>query len=196
MNDDEMARQLDQSQPIHINDQGELITTDRVEETPSGPVDEHNRPVTTLKPQRWYSWFDSNPRRLMNEQEAMKARCPGFSLRKLPSNGLAWVGWVRPQGTSTRFKISIEYPDDFPYSPPKVHSIEPKVLAPKHQYGDRSLCLMYPGDGSWRTSTTAVQIVAMASAWLFCNEYHDRHCPTRCSDIPCRYWPGTEASHR
>jgi ubiquitin-protein ligase len=194
--DEEIARQLDEAQPVHINDQGELITSDRVVDTPSEPMDNQTqRGVTTLKPQRWYSWFNSNPRRLINEQEAMQARYPGFRLQKL-SSGLAWIGWVKPNGTRTQYKLSIVYPDDFPFSPPKVVSVEPKVVAPKHQYGDRSLCLMYPGDGSWLTSTTAVQIVAMASAWLFCNEYHDKHCPTRCSTIPCRYWPGTEAPHR
>lgn len=195
MNADEIANQLNASQPIHITPQGETVRSNQVVDTPSGPVDTQTGVgVTTLKPQRWYSWFESNPRRLINEQEAMRERYPAFRLHTLPS-GITWVGWVRPQDTSFNYRISIVYPDDFPSRPPKVFSIDPQVSAPKHQYGDGSMCLMYPGDGSWRTNTTAVQIVAMASTWLFCNEYHDKHCPIRCSTVPCKYWPGTEAPH-
>jgi len=195
MNADEIARQLNESKPINITPTGEIIKPEETVQTSEGPVDRNSgQPVTELKPQRWYSWFRSNPRRLVDEKEAMRNRFPDFQLHQLPA-GMTWVGWLRPRNVSTSYKISIVYPDDFPSHAPKVFPIEPTVSAPKHQYGDGSLCLMYPGDGSWRTNTTAVQIVTMAAAWLFCYEYHERHCPTRCKTVPCKYWPGAEAPH-
>jgi hypothetical protein len=195
MNAEEIAKQLNQSKPINITTTGEIISAEQTEQTPSGPVDRQSgQAVTELKPQRWYAWHDSNPLRLVKESEAMESRFPAFQLHHLPA-GLTWVGSLPRQNLTRGYKISIVYPEDFPARPPKVFILQPKVIAPKHQYSDGSLCLMYPGDGSWQTNTTAVQIVAMASAWLFCYEYHELHCPTRCSNVPCKNWPGAEAAH-
>jgi hypothetical protein len=195
MDADEIAKQLDQSKPVSITANGEIIRADETVETPEGLVDRNSgERVTALKPQRWYSWFKSNPGRLVNETAAMETLFPDFELHELPQ-GLAWVGFVTPEKTRGRYKVSVVYPDDFPYHPPKVFVLDPRISAPKHQYGDTSLCLMYPGDSTWGTNTTAGQAVAMASAWLFCYEYHEEHCPTRCRTVPCKYWPGNEAPH-
>src|SRR5713226_5378486 len=107
MNADDIARQLNESQPINITPQGEIIKLEDTTEGASGPVDRNSgQPVTQLKPQRWYSWFSSNPRRLVDEKEAMQARFPSFQLHQLAA-GMSWVGWLRPQKTSTSYKISV-----------------------------------------------------------------------------------------
>lgn len=190
MNVDDIAKQLSESKPVNITSEGEIVRQDDTIQSPQGPVDrDSGQPVTRLKPQRWYSWYNSNPARLVEEENAMQSRFPNFQLHQLPA-GLAWAGWLKPKSSATSYKVSLVYPDDFPYSPPKAFVIEPEVDSPKHQFRDGSLCLMYPGDGTWRTSTTAVQAIAMAAAWLFCYEYHQRTCG--CSSVPCKYWPGEE----
>ncbi len=195
MNADDIAKHLNESKPVQITPTGEIVKPEETVETSIGPVNRSTgQPVTELKPQRWYAWYQSNKRRLVDEKEAMQAIFPNFDVHVLPE-GLTWFGSLKPQRASRAYTISIVYPDDFPSQAPKVFTVSPKVSAPKHQYGDGSMCLMYPGDGSWRTNTTAVQIVTMAAAWLFCFEYHERHCPTRCNSVPCDYWPGTEARH-
>ncbi len=194
--EDEIVRQLDQSQPVQINPEGEIVPANETKIGPEGEVvDSEERPVTQLKPTRWCAWYDSNPGRLLQEQQAMATRFPAFSLFNL-TQGLGWVGYLAPQGDSGQsYRVAIIYPEDYPYGPPKVFVIEPKVRSTKHQYGDDSLCLMYPGDRTWQTNTTTVQIASMAATWLFCYAYHEQHCPTKCSDVPCRYWPGAEAQH-
>ncbi|MGA2435416.1 MAG: hypothetical protein ABSG25_09025 [Bryobacteraceae bacterium] len=193
MNVEDIAKQLSESKPVNITTQGEIVRYEDTVDTPEGPVDRNSgQPVTTLKPQRWYAWFNSNPARLVDEKESMQVRFGGFRLYSLPV-GLAWDGWLRPKQSTKNYRVSVVYPDDFPYHPPKVFVIDPKISVSKHQYGDGSLCLMYPGDGTWQTNTTAVQAVAMAAAWLFCYEYHARHCG--CDITPCDFWPGTEAAH-
>src|SRR2546426_143382 len=112
MDADEIAKQLEKSRPITINARGEIVESNQTVQTPSGPVDRNTgQPVTELKPQRWYSWFLSNPRRLVDEQEVMRTCFPGFELHRLESQ-LTWVGWVKPQSASKAYKISIVYPDD------------------------------------------------------------------------------------
>jgi len=201
--ENEIAEQLSQGKPVRINKKGEIEIVDShgkpitqhkpVKISKKGEiVDSQGKPVTQLKAQTWYGWQSSNPGRLIQEKQAMNHRFPGFQLYNL-QNGLTWIGYLSPKSSGSRsYKIAVVYPNDFPYSEPKVYTLSPKIRSPKHQYTDGSLCLMYPGDGTWNTNTTAVQIVAMTAAWLFCYEYHEKHCPTRCSEVPCKYWPGAE----
>ena len=191
MNVDEIAKQLEKSQPVAITEDGTIVKMEDTITTPSGPVDSNSgQSVTYLKPHTWYSWFDSNPRRLVDETAAMNARFPHFDLHRLQA-GLTWVGLLKPSERNRAYKISIVYPDDFPSAAPKAYTVDPKLAAPKHQFSDGSLCLMYPGDGTWQTNTTAAQIAAMTATWLFCYEYHERHCTRACRGA-CKYWPGPE----
>ncbi|MBZ5506118.1 MAG: hypothetical protein LAO78_11715 [Acidobacteriia bacterium] len=194
MDADDIAKQLSESRPIHITSEGEIIRPEDTVETANGTVERNtDQPVTQLKPQRWFAWYESHRRRLVDEKEAMEARFPSFQLH-MTGAVVGWVGCLRPQNASSSYTISVVYPDDFPYAAPRVFAVDPEVSSPKHQYSDGSLCLMYPGDGTWKTNTTAVQIVTMAAAWFFCYEYHERHCG--CDTVPCDYWPGEEAKHK
>jgi len=189
--EDEIRRQLDESKPIEIDKEGRLIPSNNKS---SGAGDSAINPVTgepatRLKPQRWFSWFNDNPGRLLQEKQAMSMRFPNLYLAET-SNGLTWTGYLHPEGIRS-YRISLIYSSDFPYSPPKVWIIDPKVTSPKHQFGDGHLCLMHPSDGTWQTNTTAVTLIAMTATWLWCYEYHQRHCG--CSQVPCKHWPGKEA---
>ena len=54
--EDEIVRQLDQSQPVQINPEGEIVPANETKIGPEGEVvDSEERPVTQLKPTRWYA---------------------------------------------------------------------------------------------------------------------------------------------
>lgn len=183
--EDEIKRQLDESKPIDVDKDGNLRKGNDTE-VPMNP--ETGEPVTRLKENRWFSWHHDNYKRLVAEKNAMSKRFPDFMLTET-SQGLTWTGYLRPN--STYYRIALIYPDNYPYSPPKVWIIDPKINAPKHQFPDGHLCLLHPSDGTWQTNTTAATIAAMASTWLWCYEYHEKCCG--CSNVPCGHWPGTEA---
>jgi ubiquitin-protein ligase len=150
--------------------------------------------VTCLKYHLWCAsnWYDSNIGRLVAEQKAMSERFPGFELRKI-GNDLAWLGTVKPKGLNGKaYQIAIQYPLDYPYNPPMAFVIEPELKNSIHMYSNGSLCLMFPGDHTYTEKTTAVQAVAMATTWLWCYEYHAKHCPNgiNCIKTPCSHWPG------
>jgi len=185
--EDEIKKQIDESRPIDVDRQGGVRTGDN-SESPVNP--ETGEPVTRVKKNRWYSWYHDNHKRLLAEKNAMMIRFPDFKLAET-STGLTWTGYLKPNGTNL-YRIALIYPNNYPYSPPKVWVIEPKINAPKHQFSDGHLCLLHPNDNTWQTNTTAATIVAMASTWIWCYEYHQKICG--CSKVPCVHWPGKEAS--
>lgn len=186
--EDDIKRQLDEGRPIDIDRQGGVRTRDNTGPSESPVNPETGKPITRVKDTRWYSWYHDNHKRLLAEKNAMMIRFPDFILTET-SQGLTWTGYLRPKCTS--YRIALIYPDNYPYSPPKVWIIEPKISAPKHQLSDGHLCLLHPSDNTWQTNTTAVTIVAMVSTWIWCYEYHQKYCG--CSRVPCDYWPGKEA---
>ena len=189
--EDEIKKQLDESAPVDVDEGGQVIPSDRTitgaDGTPINPVT--GEATTRLKPQRWFAWYNDNPHRLLSEKKAMNIRFPHFQLVESP-RGMTWTGHLRPKEAGT-YRVALIYPHNFPYSPPNVWVISPKIDSPKHQFPDGSLCLMHPSDGTWQTNTTAVTLIAMTSTWLWCYGYHQRHCG--CSKVPCDYWPGKEA---
>jgi hypothetical protein len=187
--EDEIKRQLDESGPIDIDTQGGIRVGDNADSSESPVNPETGDPVTRVKDRRWFSWYHDNPKRLLAENAAMMIRFPGFTLTE-PPKGLTWTGYLKPKGTN-RYRIALIYPDNYPYSPPKVWVIDPKINSPKHQNPDGHLCLLHPCDDTWQTNTTAATIVAMASTWIWCYEYHQKRCG--CSKTPCNHWPGKEA---
>jgi hypothetical protein len=199
--EEEIRRQIDNSENVNINEEGEIIPASDVQQDASGRTRDRvtGEDTTRLKPNRWYfsQWYDSNPGRLLAEKKAMSVRFPSFELRKI-NNGLAWSGTVKPKGPNAKtYQIVIQYPSDYPYKPPQAFVIRPHVKSLKHKYSDDSLCLMYPGDNTYTDKTTAVQAVAMVATWLWCYEDHAKRCPRgiNCTKDPCPYWPGPEAPH-
>ena len=189
--EDEIKRQLDEGRPVDVSEDGEILppqsTVTGARGTPVNPLT--GKPTTRLKPQRWYSGLEDNPGRLLLERKAMNERFPNFQLIET-TKGLCWTGYLRPQGTKS-YRVALYYSSNFPYSSPEVWIIEPKIEAPKHQLSDGHLCLMKSGDQTWQTNSTAATIMGITSTWLWCYEYHQRHCG--CSSVPCSQWPGKEA---
>ena len=150
--------------------------------------------VTCLKYHLWWSsnWYDSNPGRLLAEKKAMSVRFPSFELRKI-NNNLVWSGTVKLKSPNAKtYKIAILYPSDYPHKPLEVFVIQPEIKGSKHRNPNGSLDLMYPEDFTCSDKITAVQTVAMTATWLWCYEYHAKHCPNgiNCTKTPCSHWPG------
>lgn len=184
--EDQIKREIDEKGIVDVDRDGFLRKGDKSSESPINP--ETGQPVTRLKPTRWFGWYHSNHKRLLAERNAMMTRFPDFNLVET-SKGLTWTGYLKPKGLYS-YRIALIYPEDFPYSPPNVWIIEPKIKSPKHQRFDGHLCLLYTSDDTWQTNTTAVTIVAMTATWIWCYEYHQKYCG--CSIVPCDYWPGKE----
>lgn len=189
--EDEIKRQLDEGKPIDILEEGEIVSgDDTIPSEDGGRMNPSSgESATRLKPQRWFAWYHDNPGRLLLEKRAMQMRFPYFTLFET-QQGLAWKGYLRPEGTRS-YQVALIYPSNFPYSHPSVWVLDPQINAPKHQLPGGELCLMHPNDNTWQTNTTGATLIAMASTWLWCYEYHEKHCG--CSEVPCEHWPGEEA---
>ncbi len=180
-----LREDLDREEPVYITDEGEIIEASETENRGDQQINrDTRRPVTKLKPTRWYlAWYDANRERLVRENQAMQQRFPQFELKRV-SKGLAWHGSLRTNN-GNKYKVAVVYPSDFPYSSPTVYPIRPKISSGKHQYGDDSLCLFYPSDRTWQSNTTAATVVAWAATWLFCYESYKE----------TGHWPGQAAPH-
>ena len=180
-----LREDLNREDVVYITPEGEIVEESETVYSGSRQVEQGTyKPVTKLKPTRWYlSWDETNRERLVQENQAMENRFPQFELRRV-SGGLAWYGTLRTN-KGNRYKIAVEYPSDFPYSAPKVYTIDPEISSDKHQYKDDSLCLFYPDDRTWQSNTTAATVVAWAAAWLFCYESYKA----------TGHWPGKAAPH-
>jgi hypothetical protein len=153
--------------------------------------------ITCLKYHPWWAsnWYESNLNLLLAEKKAMSERFPGFELRKI-NNDLVWVGTVKLKGCNAKtYQIVIMYPSDYPNKLPKAFVIHPEIKGSRHRNPNGSLD--FPLDYSNFDKITAVQTVVMVATWLYCYEYHAKHCPSglSCSKDPCRFWPGHEAPH-
>ena len=107
---------------------------------------------------------------------------------------LGWLGYLT-SNRNKQYKVFIEYPDDFPYSPPPAYILKPKLNS-QHIWDDGSLCLLHSIDDVWSTESTAVVIVARSSGWIFSYEYHRAHCRRSasggpCPNLKCPDWPGS-----
>jgi hypothetical protein len=95
-----------------------------------------------------------------------------------------WRGRLQPTEVSPVYQVQIQYA--YPRSPriwvpsPALRSDAP------HRYGDGSLCLYYPGDGSWTPALPIAQtLVPWTALWLAFYEIWLR----------TGTWYGSEAPH-
>lgn len=147
---------------------------------------------TILKPARWHAWHEKMPMRLRQEQDVMNARFPGFTLTRGDGGKLGWLGWLT-SNRRNRYRVLIDYPQDFPFSEPRAYILEPRFVC-QHMWKDGHLCLMYPEDSTWQTNTTSATILAIVAAWIFSYENHKANCRrdggSPCFDPKCPDWPG------
>lgn len=66
------------------------------------------------------------------------------------------------------FIFLIEYVQDYPLSPPKVHIIEPNLdpTQTPHMFIDNTLCYLKP-DEDWSSSYSSYDVGLMIKSWIF-----------------------------
>ena len=113
------------------------------------------------------SWFatERGRLRLIAESAVMGQHFPQFVLMKGPDGLLMWRGVLQLKGGGA-FLVSAVLPARYPYQPPALHVLKPKLVdGCPHRYIDGSLCV-YPK--AWVPATgTVVQVVANAAHWLW-----------------------------
>jgi len=139
-------------------------------------------------------WYERFPARLVLEKETMAEKFPQFQLfRDRETLRLYWDGTLTSNSNS-KYQVLVEYQNDFPDTLPKAFPVNPEIEIWRderwrmHQYSDRSLCLFHPNDRFADSNTTAVLVVAAASAWLFAYEQWEASGHT--------IWPGIDADER
>lgn len=101
---------------------------------------------------------------------ALRAAFPHATVR-VRSNGLTWIGKLRPTALSIEYTVRIEYDAG---KSPRVTVIDPPLEAPTggrlwHVYPGERLCLHYPEQWSG-DMLIARTIVPWASEWLLHHE--------------------------
>jgi hypothetical protein len=108
------------------------------------------------------------PERVYCEAMAVQQRFPSFRFHRTREGGLFVTGKFRTV-TGSVYQVLLKYPPDYPLSSPKIYPV-PRLSGP-HQFPDGSMCLFRPDDRFWRSSSTAVTVLAAAALWLNVREH-------------------------
>jgi len=114
-------------------------------------------------------------KRLVQEYMAMMQKWSHWDpklCRNADGSKIWWEVTVRAEGDN-RLPIKIEYPPDYPASPPSIFILTPLPDGTPHRYpADNRMCWIYPGEKTrqrdmWNPSThTAALCVAVAWQWF------------------------------
>ena len=114
-------------------------------------------------------------KRLVLEHGAMMERWSALQprlCRNRSGNKLWWELDLRAEG-GNRLPIKIEYPPDYPASPPKIVVATSMPSGTPHMWNDASICWRYPGENKrnrnmWCPSKdTAAMCVGVAQRWFY-----------------------------
>lgn len=199
----EIEEQLEDSEPVIVNEQGELEVPEEANADQGTQVKEsrwfvdqlmpntsNTAPAgTTVKSTIWSSgWWQDNPGRLVKEKRVMRQRFPDFEIRELDDN-LAWKGTLTSNNYND-YEVAIKYPPRYPNpsKAPKAFIVDPRIehTDTKHMWPDGHLCLFKPSDRdnrSWEKKSTAATVVSWTAAWIFAYERYQE----------TGNWPGPEA---
>jgi ubiquitin-protein ligase len=116
------------------------------------------------------AWYEDPRwrRRLLAEQELMRARFPQFVLKRGRAGELYWRGAVEPVPRAV-FIVRVVYPATYPFVEPTLRVDTPPLRAgAPHVYADGSLCVHRR---QWDpTRGTAPSLVPVLCGWLFMYE--------------------------
>jgi hypothetical protein len=118
------------------------------------------------------TWHTRDPERLRKEVELMQHHSKA-ALHRVAGR-LAWLERIHSSASGRPYDLAIEYPDTFPYSPPRAFILSPSVEGAPHRLSDGSLCLF--GD-PWQASgvkTTALSVRNRAIVWFLAFEVWQR----------------------
>jgi ubiquitin-protein ligase len=86
-----------------------------------------------------------------------------------PDGDITWLGKLKTW-TQKTYDVQLIYPMAFPFTPPRVFVISPKIARSRHIYEDGHLCLFHHDDKAWQPKTTAATMMSWVSLWLHCYE--------------------------
>jgi len=78
-------------------------------------------------------------------------------------SGIAQI-FYKHQGWRAEYIVRVNYPPDFPYSPPAAYVVKPTLLPTPHEYEGRRLCLH--GLNQTNPDTSGKNILDWAKKWL------------------------------
>ncbi|HJN88321.1 MAG TPA: hypothetical protein QGI03_14440 [Dehalococcoidia bacterium] len=158
---------------VGVSMDGTVVGRDDVELKDGVLRTKDGKPVATIKENTWYArpkqWYRVKARLLEQEQQVMRRFYPSFQMGSAPDGDCFWQGIVTTWA-GNEYEVHLRYPDSFPYRPPKVYVMKPKIEQSRHIYPDGHLCLFHKDDRSWGPKTTAATVMSWVSLWLHCYE--------------------------
>jgi molybdopterin/thiamine biosynthesis adenylyltransferase len=98
----------------------------------------------------------------------------GFEQARLrPGEGISFTGTINARVKLDNrlqvrdFKLRVAYPPGYPYVPPRVEFLDPKIKRARHQGPDGAPCLFPPA--AWRMSFPASELYVAIERWLDCH---------------------------
>lgn len=162
-----------ENEKVGIGPGGTVVTREDVSVKNGVIQDKEGHTVATIKKQTWYArrrqWHTVKPQLLRKEQQAMNRLYPNMELATEPDGDVTWQGTITTW-TQNNYVVQLRYPMAFPYAPPKVFVISPKIPKSRHIYEDGHLCLFHKDDKAWQPRTTAATMMSWVSLWLHCYE--------------------------
>lgn len=106
----------------------------------------------------------------------------GIDGKKLVASGV-----VRPKGCKDQYKILVHFSPFLKNRPDRIWVMQPDIPYNRkiHMYGDRSLCLYYPGDIPPTRVLHLVDMIPWTSEWLIKYEFWKKY----------SVWLGEEVKH-
>ena len=158
---------------VAIDADGTVVVADEVELKNRELRTKDGKAVATIKPNIWYAkpkqWYRVRPPLLRQEKQVMRRLYPKFQVDTTSEGDCFWQGVVTTWG-GKEYEVRLVYPAAFPYRPPKVFVVNPKIKRSRHIYPDGHLCLFHKEDNTWEPNTTAATAMSWASLWLHCYE--------------------------
>ena len=158
---------------VGIGPGGTVVTREDVELKNGVVQDKEGRTVAMIKKQTWYArrrqWHTVKPQLLKREQHAMLRLYPDMEIGSTPDGDITWLGKLKTW-TQKSYDVQLIYPMAFPFTPPRVFVISPKIARSRHIYEDGHLCLFHHDDKAWQPKTTAATMMSWVSLWLHCYE--------------------------
>lgn len=162
-----------ENERVGIGPGGTVVTREDVELKNGVIQDKEGRAVATIKKQTWYArrrqWHTVKPQLLRKEQQAMQRLYPNMEMETTEAGDIIWQGTLTTW-TQNNYEVQLRYPMSFPFVPPRVYVISPKIAKSRHIYEDGHLCLFHPDDKAWQTRATAATMLSWVSLWLHCYE--------------------------
>lgn len=139
---------------------------------PADPVAENPPAAVRIKPTTWAApepWYTQAryAGRFSAECAAVLAQTPAARLAVTDDDTLFWDATVRTLGGQD-YRISVVYPQTFPYGELQVFVLSPTLLSSPHQFSNGQLCLGH----AFGACTSAVTTAAWAATWLSAYEVY------------------------